>query len=46
MIELKFDSFQWFQLDAIAGVVNLFNEQPMNKSDFTIEIELGQNAVF
>ena len=45
-MKLKFDSSQQFQLDAIASIVDLFDGQPLNKGDFSVEIELGQNALF
>lgn len=45
-MKLKFDSFQLFQLDAIASIVDLFDGQPLNKGDFTIELQVKQNAIF
>lgn len=45
-MKLKFDSSQQFQLDAIASIVDLFNGQPLNKGDFTIELQVEQNAIF
>ncbi len=45
-MKLKFDSSQQFQLDAIASVVDLFNGQPLNKGDFTIELQVERNAIF
>ena len=35
-MKLKFDSSQQYQLQAIAGLVDLFDGQPLNKGDFTI----------
>ena len=35
-MKLKFDSSQQYQLQAIAGLVDLFEGQPLNKGDFTI----------
>lgn len=45
-MKLKFDSSQQFQLDAIASIVDLFNGQQLNKGDFTIELQVEQNAIF
>jgi len=35
-MKLKFDSSQQYQIQAIAGLVDLFDGQPLNKGDFTI----------
>lgn len=49
-MKLKFDSTLQFQLDAINNIVDLFEGQPLNKGDYTIEIntaaETGQGSIF
>ena len=49
-MKLKFDSNQQYQLDAVDSLVELFDGQPLNKSDFSIEINTsttaGQSSIF
>lgn len=49
-MKLKFDSNQQYQLDAVDSLVELFDGQPLNKSDFTIELttdsHIGQRSFF
>ena len=48
-MKLKFDSSQPFQLQAISSIVDLFDGQPLNKGDFTIELasinQYGQTSI-
>jgi type III restriction enzyme len=49
-MKLKFDSTQAYQVQAVSSLVNLFDGQPLNNGDFTIEIstalETGQASIF
>lgn len=49
-MKLKFDSTQPFQLQAVHSFVNLFDGQPLNQSDYTVEIntsnQQGQSSIF
>lgn len=49
-MKIKFDSNQDYQLDAIQSFVDLFDGQPLNKSDFSIELNKevveGQTSLF
>ena len=49
-MKLKFDSTQQFQLQAVHSFVNLFDGQPLNQSDYTVEInasnQQGQSSIF
>ena len=49
-MKLKFDSNQTYQLEAVASIVDLFEGQTLNQSDFTVEIntsvEKGQSSFF
>ena len=49
-MKLKFDSTQAFQLQAVHSFVNLFDGQPLNQSDYTVEInasnQQGQSSIF
>ena len=42
-MKLQFDSQQTFQIDAINAVVDLFDGQPIHKSDFEITLETQQD---
>lgn len=44
-MKLKFDGSQQFQLEAISSIVDLFDGQPLNKGDFSIEIQTYPNAL-
>ncbi len=48
-MKLKFDSNQQYQIDAVNSLVELFDGQPLNKSDFSIEIytaaAVGQTSI-
>lgn len=50
MMKIKFDSEQSFQKEAVASIVGLFDGQPLNKEDFTVEINTavsaGQSSLF
>ena len=41
-MKLKFDSTQQFQLDAVSSVVDVFDGQPLNKGDFTVELSIAE----
>jgi type III restriction enzyme len=49
-MKLKFDSTQAFQIAAVGSIVNLFDGQPLNLGDFTVEINTagtsGQGSIF
>jgi len=49
-MKLKFDSSQAFQLDAVKSFIDLFDGQPLQADDFSIDIhtstEVGQSSVF
>lgn len=49
-MKIKFDSEQSFQKEAVASIVDLFDGQPLNKEDFTVEINTaagsGQASLF
>lgn len=42
-MKLQFDSQQTFQIDAVNSVVDLFDGQPIHKSDFEITLETQQD---
>ena len=44
-MKLKFDSTQPFQLQAVHSFVNLFDGQPLNQSDYTVEINASNQQV-
>ena len=50
MMKIKFDSSQEYQKQAVAALVELFDGQPLNQGDFTVEIntstERGQSSIF
>lgn len=37
-MKFKFDSSQQYQIDAVASIVDLFEGQPLNKEDFTVQM--------
>lgn len=49
-MKIKFDSSQDYQLEAVSSFVNLFEGQPINKGDFSTEIngsiQQGQSSIF
>lgn len=49
-MKLKFDSTQAFQIAAVGSISNLFDGQPLNLEDFTVEINTartsGQTSIF
>lgn len=49
-MKLKFDSTQPFQIAAVEAIVNIFDGQPLNFGDFTVEINTagttGQGSIF
>lgn len=49
-MKLKFDSTQPFQIAAVEAIVNIFDGQPLNLGDFTVEINTagttGQGSIF
>ena len=49
-MKLKFDSTQPFQLQAVSSFVDLFDGQPLQQSDYTVEINAtiqeGQSSIF
>jgi type III restriction enzyme len=49
-MKLKFDSSQAFQIAAVESITNLFDGQPLNLGDFTVEINTagtsGQGSIF
>ena len=49
-MKLKFDSTQSFQIAAVGSITNLFDGQPLNLGDFSVEINTagtsGQGSVF
>ena len=49
-MKIKFDSTQDFQLQAVSSFVDLFEGQPLNKGDYSIEINAniqeGQASIF
>src|SRR5690242_11524298 len=49
-MKIKFDSSQDYQLEAVSSFVNIFDGQPINKGDFSIEIngsiQQGQSSIF
>lgn len=45
-MKLQFDPKQEFQLDAVSAVVDLFDGQPLNKSDFQISFDSKGSGLF
>lgn len=49
-MKLKFDSTQSFQIAAVGSITNLFDGQPLNLGDFSVEINTtgtsGQGSIF
>ncbi len=49
-MKLKFDSTQAFQIAAVNSISNLFDGQPLNLGDFSVEINIagtsGQGSIF
>lgn len=49
-MKIKFDSTQAFQIAAVESITNLFDGQPLNLGDFTVEINTavtsGQGSIF
>jgi type III restriction enzyme len=49
-MKIKFDSTQQYQQDAVSSFVDLFDGQPLNKGDYTIELDnlvaVGQTSIF
>ena len=49
-MKLKFDSTLQFQTDAINSIIDIFEGQPLNKGDFSVEISssvsTGQGSIF
>ena len=45
-MKLQFDAKQEFQLEAVKSVVDLFDGQPLNNSDFQISFESKGNGLF
>lgn len=43
-MKLKFDSNQQYQLDAVDSLVELFDGQPLNKGDFSLELITDSNS--
>lgn len=43
-MKIKFDSTQQYQIDAVKSIVDIFDGQPLNKGDFSIEITGGAYA--
>jgi len=45
-MKILFDSTQQYQIDAVNGIVEIFDGQPLNKGDFSISFETPNIGIF